>query len=147
MFVVHLLSRVWLFATPWTAAHQTSLSFPISQSLLKLISIEYMNWATFYLLALVVNLRIVMVLVGVLFNLLMYCSESTMRFKVYWKLNRLAILYLIASNQFFPCSQWLCHSFEGCALSPSLLSQFQGIVEISTARVGWVMRRVEEMRL
>ena len=29
-----------LFATPWTTAHQASLSFTISQSLLKLISIE-----------------------------------------------------------------------------------------------------------
>ena len=38
--VVQLLSRVWLFATPWTAAHQASLSFTISQSLLKLMSIE-----------------------------------------------------------------------------------------------------------
>ena len=28
------------FATPWTAAHQASLSFTISQSLLKLVSIE-----------------------------------------------------------------------------------------------------------
>ena len=32
--VVQLLSHVWLFATPWTAAHQASLSFIISQSLL-----------------------------------------------------------------------------------------------------------------
>ena len=30
----------WLFATPWTAACQASLSFTISQSLLKLMSIE-----------------------------------------------------------------------------------------------------------
>ena len=29
-----------LFATPWTTAHQASLSFTISQSLLKLMSIE-----------------------------------------------------------------------------------------------------------
>ena len=36
--VVHLLSHVWLFATPWTAACEASLSFTIS--LLKLISIE-----------------------------------------------------------------------------------------------------------
>ena len=35
-----LLSHVQLFATPWTAAHQASLSFTISQSLLKLMSIE-----------------------------------------------------------------------------------------------------------
>ena len=31
---------VWLFATPWTAAYQASLSFIISQNLFKLMSIE-----------------------------------------------------------------------------------------------------------
>ena len=34
------ISRVRLFATPWTAAHQASLSFTVSWSLLKLMSIE-----------------------------------------------------------------------------------------------------------
>ena len=38
--VVQSLSRVWLFATPWTAVHQTSLSFTNSQSLLRLLSIQ-----------------------------------------------------------------------------------------------------------
>ena len=38
--IVQLLSRVQLFATPWTAAHQSSLFFTISQSLLKLMSAE-----------------------------------------------------------------------------------------------------------
>ena len=38
--VVQSLSLVWLFATPWTAAHQASLSSTISQSLLKLMSVE-----------------------------------------------------------------------------------------------------------
>ena len=37
---VQLLSRVQLFATPWTAAQQASLSVTNSQSLLKLMSIE-----------------------------------------------------------------------------------------------------------
>ena len=37
---VHLLSRVWLFVTPWIAAHQASLSITNSQSLPKLMSIE-----------------------------------------------------------------------------------------------------------
>jgi len=32
-------SVMWLFATPWTAAHQASLSITNSQSLLKLMSI------------------------------------------------------------------------------------------------------------
>ena len=40
--VVQSLSHVWLFATPWITAHQASLSFTISWSLLKLMSIESM---------------------------------------------------------------------------------------------------------
>ena len=36
------LSHVRPFATPWTAAHQASLSFTICQSLLKVMSIESM---------------------------------------------------------------------------------------------------------
>ena len=38
--VVQLLSRVRVFATPWTAARQASPSFTISLSLLRLVSIE-----------------------------------------------------------------------------------------------------------
>ena len=38
--VVQSLSPVWLFAIPWTAALQASLSFTISLSLIKLMSIE-----------------------------------------------------------------------------------------------------------
>ena len=37
---VQSLSHIRLFATPWTAAHQASLSITNSQSLLKLMSIE-----------------------------------------------------------------------------------------------------------
>ena len=40
--IVQSFSCVRLFVTPWTAAHQASLSFTISQSLLKLLSIELM---------------------------------------------------------------------------------------------------------
>ena len=36
---VQSLHRVWLSATPWTAAHQASLSITNSRSLLKLMSI------------------------------------------------------------------------------------------------------------
>ena len=38
--VVQLLSHVRLFATPWAAAYQALLSFTISRSLFKLMSIE-----------------------------------------------------------------------------------------------------------
>ena len=40
--VVQSLSHVALFATPWTAASQASLSFTVSWNLLKLISIDSM---------------------------------------------------------------------------------------------------------
>ena len=38
--VIQSPNHVWLFVTPWTAAHQAFLSFTISLSLLKLMSIE-----------------------------------------------------------------------------------------------------------
>ena len=38
--LVHLLSSVQLFVTPWTAAHQASLPIIISQSFFKFMSIE-----------------------------------------------------------------------------------------------------------
>ena len=38
---VQLLSHVRLFVTSWTAAHQASLSFTTSWSLLRFISIEW----------------------------------------------------------------------------------------------------------
>ena len=38
--VAQALSHVRLFVTPWTATHQASLSFTISQSLIKLMFIE-----------------------------------------------------------------------------------------------------------
>ena len=37
---VQLLSRVWLFVTPWTASRQAFLSITNSRSLLKLMSLE-----------------------------------------------------------------------------------------------------------
>ena len=40
IFVVQSLNHVQLFATPWTAAPQASLSFAISKSLFKLMSTD-----------------------------------------------------------------------------------------------------------
>ena len=42
LVVVQSINCIQLFATPWTAAHQASLSFTLSRSLLKLMSIELM---------------------------------------------------------------------------------------------------------
>ena len=48
--VAQSLSRVLLFETPWTAARQASLPFTISQSLLKLMSIELMMLSNYLIL-------------------------------------------------------------------------------------------------
>ena len=48
--LVQLLSCIWLFATPWTAAHQAPLSSTISQSLLKLMSIKSMMPSNYLIL-------------------------------------------------------------------------------------------------
>ena len=47
---VQLLSCVWLFVTPWTAAHQASLSITNSWSLLKLMFIEQMMPSNYLIL-------------------------------------------------------------------------------------------------
>ena len=39
-YYVVIVQLLRLFATPWTAAHQASLSFTVSRSLFKLMSIE-----------------------------------------------------------------------------------------------------------
>ena len=47
---VQSLSYVWLFATPWTAARQASLSITNSRSLLKLISTESVMPSNYFIL-------------------------------------------------------------------------------------------------
>ena len=48
--VVQSLSHVWLLATPWTTVRQASLSFSISRSLLKLMSVELVMPSNYFLL-------------------------------------------------------------------------------------------------
>ena len=48
--VVQSLSRVWLFATPWTVAHQVSLSHIISQSLPEFMTIESVMLSNHFIL-------------------------------------------------------------------------------------------------
>ena len=50
LFYILLLSCVQLFSTQWTAARQTFLSFTISQSLLKLMSIGSMMLSNYLIL-------------------------------------------------------------------------------------------------
>ena len=73
LVVAQLLNRVWLFATLWTAAPQVSLSFHISQSLLKLKSIESVR--PFNLLILC---RPLLLLLSVFSSIRVFSNESVL---------------------------------------------------------------------
>ena len=80
-FVVQSLIRVWLFATPRTAASQASLSFTISRSLLKLMSIESMMPSNHLIpRRLLLLLPSVFPSIGVFFNEMALC----IRWPKYW---------------------------------------------------------------
>ena len=78
---VQLLSRVGLFETPWTAAHQASLSFTnFSRSLLKLMSIGLVMPASHLILC------CLLLLASVFPSIRVFSSESALyiRWPKYW---------------------------------------------------------------
>ena len=79
--VVQLLICVQLFATPWTAACQASLSFTISWSLLKLLSIDSMMSSKHLILShLFLLLPSIFSSIKVFFNELALCILSGQSF-------------------------------------------------------------------
>ena len=78
---VQLLSRVWLFATPWATARQASLSITNSQSLLKLMPIESVMPSSHLTLC-----HPVLLLPPIPPSIRLFSNESTlrMRWPTYW---------------------------------------------------------------
>ena len=78
---VQLLSCVWLFATPWIATCQASLSITNSQSLLKLMSIELVMPSSHLILC-----RPLLLLPPITPSIRVFYNESTlrMRWAKYW---------------------------------------------------------------
>ena len=78
---VQLLSSVWLFATPWTAAHQASLSITNSRSLPKLISIELVMPSNHLILC-----RPLLLLTSILSSIRVFSNELVLyiRWPKYW---------------------------------------------------------------
>ena len=78
---VHSLSHVWLFATPWTAAHQAFLSITISRSSLRLTSIEFMMPPSHLILC-----RPLLLLPSIPPSIRVFSNESTLRmmWPKYW---------------------------------------------------------------
>jgi len=81
---VQLLSCIQLFVTPWTAAHQASLSFTISWSLLKLMSIELVMASNHLILCCPLLL-----LPSIFPSIRVSSNESTLRIRwpKYWSFN------------------------------------------------------------
>ena len=78
---VQSLSRVRLFATPWIAARQASLSITNSQSLLKLMSTESVMLSNHFILC-----RPLLLLSSVLPSIRVFSNESVLciRWPEYW---------------------------------------------------------------
>ena len=78
---VQLLSHVQLFATPWTAAHQASLSITNSQNLLKLMSIESVMPSNHLILC-----RPLLLLPSIFTSIRVFSNESALhiRWPKYW---------------------------------------------------------------
>ena len=78
---VQLLSRVRLFVTPWTAAHQASLSNTNSQSLPKLMSIESVMPSNYLILC-----RPLLLLLSIFPSIRVFSNESALRIRwpKYW---------------------------------------------------------------
>ena len=81
LIVVQSLSHVQLIATPWTAARQTSLSFTISWSLLKLRSFESVIPSNHLILC-----PLLLLLPSVFPNIGIFSNESALhiRWPKYW---------------------------------------------------------------
>ena len=82
-FVIQLLSHVQLFATPWTIACQASLSFTISWSLLKLMSIESVMPSNLLILC-----HPLLLLPSIFPSIRVFSNESVcIRWPKYWSFN------------------------------------------------------------
>ena len=90
---VQSLSRVQLFVTPWTTAHQASLSITTSQSLLKLVSIESVMPSNHLILCCPLLL-----LPSILPSIKAFSNESALhiRWPKYWSLR----LSISSSNEY-----------------------------------------------
>ena len=78
---VQSLSHVWLFVTPWTAAHQAALSITNSRNLPKRMSIELVMPSNHLILC-----RPLLLLLSIFSNIRVFSNESALhiRWPKYW---------------------------------------------------------------
>ena len=95
---VQSLSRVWLFATPWIAAHQASLSITNSRSSPRLTSIESVMPSSHLILC-----HPLLLLPPILPSIRVFSNESTlrMRWPKYWS------FWLVEAIFSYKARQWM----------------------------------------
>ena len=116
--VVQSISHVQLFATPWTAAPQTSLTFAISQSLLKLMSIELMMPSNHLILC-----RPLLFLPSVFPSTTVFSNESAFhtRWSKYWSFS----FNISSSNEYLGLISFRIDWFDFLAVQGALKSLLQ----------------------
>ena len=114
--VVQSLSRVLLFATPWTAARQASLSIIISQSLLTFMSTESVMLSNLLLLC-----YLLLLLLSIFPNIRVFSNESALRFRwpKYWSFN------ISPSSEYLGLISFRIHWFDFPAVQRTLQSLLQ----------------------
>ena len=113
---VQSLSHVWLFVTPWTAARQASLSFTISQNLLKLMSIESVIPSIHLILY-----HPLLLLPSVFPSISVFSNQSTLCFRwpKYWSFS------ISPSNEYLELISFRIDWFELLAVQGTLKSLLQ----------------------
>ena len=121
---VQSLSHVWLSVTPWTTAHQASLSITNTQSLLKLISIESVMPSNHFILC-----HLLLLLPSIFPSIRVFSKESVLRIRWprYWSFYFGSVLPMNIQD-WFPLNSlgWSpCHPRVSKESSPTL--QFKSI--------------------
>ena len=118
---VQLLSHVWLFVTPWTTAHQASLSITNSQSLLKLMSIDSLMPSNHLILCRPLLLPSIFPSIGV------FSNESVLhiRWPKYLSLSLSLSLSISPSNEHTGLISFRMDWFDLLAVQGTLKSLFQ----------------------
>ena len=110
---VQSLSRVWLFTTPWTAAHQASLSITNSQSLPKLLSIESVMPSNHLILC-----RLLLLLPSIIPSIRVFSNESALRIRwpKYWSFSFNISLTITYCNDGHTVCPWYIYQSESVSL-------------------------------
>ena len=117
-FVVQSLSHVQLFVTPWTAACQVSLSFTISQSLLKLMSIKLVMPSNHLVLC-----HPLLLLPSIFPSIRVFSNESVLRIR--WPKHWSFSFSISPSNDYSGLISFTIDWFDCLAAQGTLKSLFQ----------------------